>query len=140
MSYKRVAVVVLVIIALFAATAFAGGNKTKFNCDKKYCNTNTVLTDLLDIDKQTLKEKLSNGGSIYDMLMEANKFEEYKEYLLKDGKAKLDKFVKFGKFTQENADAKYNEYVTALDNWGGSANSNIIDQCGRIKLKFKNKK
>ena len=137
----------LAIAALFAATAFVSERKAEpaagetitsserqNNLDKKDdakkikrhkgrgARNTDLVSNLLGIDKDTLNEKLANGATVYDLLKEAGKIEEYKRALLDAKKEKLDKLVDYGKLTREEADIKIEKYKAKLDNWDGTNN------------------
>ena len=126
-SKKLIALAVVSLIAsLLVLTAFAvnSNEREKDKPAKEFklheINDISALTAVLGIDKGTLKEELHNGATAYEMLTEAGKLDEYKQLWLDAGESKLNKLVSHNKLTREQADARYEEYKAAVDNWDGA--------------------
>jgi len=139
----RIVAVLAMVAAMLGAIALAGGEWVNAGKEKKIewseqdfqsrellligkkikkhdAKEFSTAADLPGLDKAELKEKLINGEKLYDLLVESGALDEYKQMLLDTKKEKLYKLVQIGEKTQEEADARFEEFKTEVENWDGT--------------------
>ena len=129
-SKKNITLIIVSLVAsLLVLTAFAVSSNERENgkADKAakefkahHINETVALANVLGIDKSTLKEELKSGTTAYQMLTEADKLEEYRQLWLDAGESKLNELVSKNKLTRDQADARYEKYMAAVNDWDGT--------------------
>ena len=125
---KKMFAAVLFAAVMLSASALAPSAEPAPSADCGEANCAAVsqaqLADLLEVDKSDLENK--SGKDIYNMLVAANKVEQYKQLWLNAAENRLDALVAQGKLTREKAEAKYNKFADKLDDWNGAKDINKL--------------
>lgn len=88
-------------------------------------NVLAVAAEVLGQDKDEVKEAVSDA-KVGDLLLAADKLDEFKALYLETAKTKLDEAVAAGSMTQAEADEKYAEYEQKMAEYDGTTHL-----CGR---------
>ena len=122
--------------------------KDKWNGDKNHgvrVNEISIAASVLGITTEEVKESIKTG-KIGDLLIAADKVNEFKAAYLLELKTKLDAAVAEGKITQAEADEKYNAGKTKMDNYdgtthlcGGKDHSKMFEKKDKTSDKVKTK-
>ena len=123
---KKMFAAVLFAAVMLSASALAPGAEpaTSTDCSDCAAVSQAQLADLLEVDKSDLADK--SGKDIYNMLVAANKIEQYKQLWLNAAENRLDALVSEGTLTREKAEAKYNKFADKLDDWNGAKDINKL--------------
>ena len=104
-----------------------------------HVNVLSVAASVLGIDKAEIKETIKDG-KVGDLLIAADKVDDFKIAYLSELKSKLDAAVKTGTLTQEQADKKYESEKNKMDNYDGTTHlcgndhhAGMFDETGRGK-------
>jgi len=94
-----------------------------------------IAAELLGITKDELTSQLQkDGNSLYTLLTEADKLDEYKEAVLESQKDKLDEMVSNNKINQTEADEMYAKIQEQLKTWDGSTPEKENKAYGKINI------
>lgn len=123
----RGVIILMMMPYIFSTSVLAKGQFSQVSVFHKKDHRNghskqkyiSIASKLLGTSKDDLKKQLDSGKSLYDLLNEKGKVEEFKEEVLKEMKKHLDDEIKSGKLTKEKADEIYVKKQSKISSWDG---------------------
>jgi len=80
----------------------------------------SIAAKVLNMPEEDLKKQINDGKSLYDILKDAGKLQEFKDQTLIELRSHLDDEVKRGRLTPENANKLYDAKKSKIESWDGS--------------------
>ncbi len=101
---------------------FSKKNKKHNNEHEDYNKSRniSIAAEILNIPEEILKKQIEEGTSLYDLLKDAKKIQEFKDKVLEELNKHLDDEVKKGRLTKEKAQKIYKHKKSKIDSWDGS--------------------
>lgn len=100
-------------------TEDSGAKRSRSGRKSGRVNVISVAAEVLDMDRDEVKESVKTG-KVGDLLIAADKVDEFKAAYLETAKTKLDEAVAAGSVTQAEADEKYAEYEQKMAGYDGT--------------------